>query len=79
MTDYVYDVYDLYEPLGDSLRIIGEAQGIKSAERACEVLLDEGECERVQIRLGDRVVEEAALDDEGDVTWTVYGRRRDLR
>lgn len=74
-----YDVYDLYEPLADSLRIIGEAQGIRAAERACETLLDEGECERIQIWLGDRVVEEAVLDDEGDVTWTTYGRRKDLR
>ena len=77
MTDY--DVYDLYEPLGDSLRIIGEAQGIKPAERACEVLMEEGEAERIQIWLGDRVVEELTLDGEGVPTWTVYGRRRDLR
>lgn len=74
-----YDVYDLYEPLGDSLRIIGEAQGIEAAERACEVLVDENECERIQIWLGDRVVEELALDGENVPRWTVYGRRRDLR
>lgn len=75
----MYDVYDLYERLDDSLRIIGEAQGIKSAERACEVLMEEGEAERIQIWLGDRVVEELKLDGEGVPRWTVYGRRKDLR
>jgi hypothetical protein len=73
-------VYDLFEPLpGNMLRIIGEAQGIESAERACETLLGEEECETVQVWLGDRVVEEGTLNPDGKVKWTTYGRRKDLR
>lgn len=61
------------------VRFHGDANGIDAAEGMVETLLREGEAPELEIVLDGRCVETGRSSDEGDVAWTVMGRRRDLR
>lgn len=63
----------------EGARFHGDADGIANAEGMVETLLHEGEAAELEIVLDGRCVEVGCCPDGGDVTWSVMGRRRDLR
>lgn len=68
-----------WQPTG-GVRFHGDANGITNAEGMVETLLDEGQAPELEIVLDGRCVEVGKVGPyEGEIEWTTFGRRRDLR